>query len=116
MIVFGDDGEKFGVWPDTKRHVYDERWLARFFEALSANQSWLRVTTPSEVLENVPPLGKLYIPEGSYREMTEWALPPARIEAFEDLHRELESEGKWERVSAFVRQPKRMRSSVRRAA
>ncbi len=103
VIVFGDDGEKFGVWPDTKRHVYDERWLARFFEALSANQSWLRVTTPSEVLENVPPLGKLYIPEGSYREMTEWALPPARIEAFEDLHRELESEGKWERVSAFLR-------------
>ncbi|HOA51374.1 MAG TPA: hypothetical protein PKI05_03905 [Thermogutta sp.] len=27
VVVFGDDGEKFGTWPDTKKHVYEDRWL-----------------------------------------------------------------------------------------
>ena len=26
-----DDGEKFGVWPETYRTVYEEGWLDRFF-------------------------------------------------------------------------------------
>ncbi len=42
------------------------------------------VTTPSEALDNVPPLGKIYLPEGSYREMTEWALPAAQQIDYED--------------------------------
>ena len=41
----------------------------------STTSDWLQVTTPSEAIDNVPPLGKIYLPEGSYREMTEWALP-----------------------------------------
>ncbi len=36
VVVFGDDGEKFGTWPETKKHVYDDGWLARFFDALVA--------------------------------------------------------------------------------
>ena len=34
VVVFGDDGEKFGTWPETKKHVYDDGWLVRFFDAL----------------------------------------------------------------------------------
>ena len=34
VVVFGDDGEKFGTWPETKKHVYDDGWLRRFFDAL----------------------------------------------------------------------------------
>ena len=37
------------------------------------------MASPTEVLEQVPPHGKIYIPEGSYREMTEWALPTGRL-------------------------------------
>lgn len=103
VMVFGDDGEKFGTWPGTKEHVYDRGWLAQFFEALLANSSWLKLTTPSEAIENVPPLGKLYIPEGSYREMTEWALPAARINQFEDAKHHLEHNGEWDGIKPFVR-------------
>lgn len=103
VMVFGDDGEKFGTWPGTKEHVYDRGWLAQFFDALVANSDWLKVTTPSEAIEKVPPLGKLYIPEGSYREMTEWALPAAKINEFEDAHHDLEHKGEWARIAPFVR-------------
>ena len=103
VVVFGDDGEKFGTWPGTKQHVYENGWLAQFFEALVSNCDWLKVTTPSEAIDNIPPLGKLYIPEGSYREMTEWALPAAKINEYEDAHRLLESQGAWGQIKPFVR-------------
>ncbi len=48
VVVFGDDGEKFGTWPDTKQHVYQDGWLQSFLEALSANRDWLQTTTLAE--------------------------------------------------------------------
>ena len=103
VVVFGDDGEKFGTWPGTKEHVYDRGWLAQFFEALQANSDWLKVTTPAEAIESVPPLGKLYIPEGSYREMTEWSLPATKINEFEDAQHDLQDKGEWDQIKPFVR-------------
>ena len=47
---FGDDGEKFGTWPDTKEHVYDRGWLRAFFDALSANADWLQTITLAEAV------------------------------------------------------------------
>jgi alpha-amylase len=103
VVVFGDDGEKFGSWPGTNEHVYTNGWLRRFLDELVANRGWLSVVTPSEALDQVPPLGKIYIPEGSYREMTEWALPASRIVEFENLKHRLEHEGRWHEVAPFVR-------------
>jgi len=103
VVVFGDDGEKFGSWPGTKEHVYTNGWLRRFLDALVANREWLQLVTPTEVLEQVPPCGKIYIPEGSYREMTEWALPTERLVEFDSLHHRLEHEGRWGEVAPFVR-------------
>lgn len=103
VLFFGDDGEKFGTWPGTKEHVYQNGWLRRFFDALQANSDWLKVTTPSEALDNIPPLGRIYIPEGSYREMTEWALPTPRLVEFQELKHRLEQEGRWQEVAPFVR-------------
>ena len=80
VMVFGDDGEKFGTWPETKKHVYEDGWLVRFFDALVANQGWIQVTTLAEAVDNVPPLGKVYLPDCSYREMTEWALPDRAVD------------------------------------
>ncbi len=85
MVVFGDDGEKFGTWPETKKHVYDDGWLVRFFDALVANQSWIQVTTLAEAIDNVPPVGKIYLPDCSYREMTEWALPAEQLVEYERI-------------------------------
>ena len=103
VVVFGDDGEKFGSWPGTKEHVYDHGWLRRFLDALVENRSWLSIVTPTEALDQVPPLGKVYIPEGSYREMTEWVLPVPRLKEFNQVKHHWEHEGKWTEVAPFVR-------------
>jgi alpha-amylase len=103
VMVLGDDGEKFGAWPETKKHVYDDGWLVRFFDALSANQDWIQVTTPAEAIDNVPPLGKVYLPDCSYREMTEWALPTEQLVEYERVLHELKDEPRWALLRPFLR-------------
>ena len=76
LAVFGDDGEKFGVWPDTHRACFTEGWLETFFGLLESNRDWIQMSLPSEVLQEEPPAGTVWLPECSYREMTEWVLPP----------------------------------------
>ena len=83
--MFGDDGEKFGTWPGTRKTVYEEGWLREFFAALCDNADWLRTATFAETLDAVPPAGRISVPDGSYREMTEWALPAARQTELHDL-------------------------------
>ncbi len=74
--VMGDDGEKFGGWPTTWEHCWGERqWVERFFTAVEDNADWLTTTTPSAWLADHPPIGRVYVPTGSYAEMGEWALP-----------------------------------------
>ena len=102
-VMFADDGEKFGTWPDTRKHVYEDGWLRRFFDLLCENQHWIKITTPSEALENTPPLGKIYLPEGSYREMTEWVLPAELQIEHEHLTHDLKSDSRWPLISQFLR-------------
>jgi len=78
VLVFGDDGEKFGTWPNTKELVYDKGWLKEFFQALTDNRDWLATTTLNHAVSTTPPRGKIYLPDASYREMIEWALPVNR--------------------------------------
>jgi alpha-amylase len=103
VVVFGDDGEKFGTWPDTKKHVYEDGWLRQFFDALLANRQWLKLTTLAEAAENVPPAGKIYLPDGSYREMTEWALPVGQQLEYDSVVHELAHDPRWPRIKRFVR-------------
>jgi 4-alpha-glucanotransferase len=103
VAVFGDDGEKFGTWPETKKHIYDDGWLARFFDALVRNQDWIEVTTLAEAFENVPPLGKIYLPDCSYREMTEWALPQEQLAEYEHISHDLQQDPRWPALRKFVR-------------
>lgn len=101
LLVYGDDTEKFGSWPGTHEHVYEKGWLSRFFTALEENREWLRMRTLSDALA-LPPLGRTYIPDTSYREMTEWALPTAAREEFETLRRDL-GEETMKRAAPFFR-------------
>lgn len=103
VVVFGDDGEKFGTWPDTKKHVYENGWLRRFFDGLVANKDWLLTTTLAEAVESVPPIGKVYIPDGSYREMTEWALPVNQQLEYDAIVHELEHDARFPRARRFMR-------------
>src|SRR5574341_1069513 len=75
LAVMADDGEKFGVWPETHKTVYEEGWLERFFTLLEENSEWLETTTFSEFIGQEPPRGRIFLPTASYMEMGEWALP-----------------------------------------
>ncbi|MGD9647959.1 MAG: alpha-amylase/4-alpha-glucanotransferase domain-containing protein, partial [Pirellulales bacterium] len=103
VVVFGDDGEKFGTWPGTHQHVYTNGWLRRFLDALMANQSWLTMCTLAEAVDEVPPAGKVYLPDSSYREMTEWALPAEQIVDYDRVCHELEHDPRWPVLKRFVR-------------
>ena len=77
-VVFADDGEKFGTWPETYDHVYTHGWLRRFCDMIVATATGSsRPRSPGPSTSTLP-LGKVYLPDGSYREMTEWALPAER--------------------------------------
>lgn len=103
IVAFGDDGEKFGTWPGTKDHVYRDGWLRRFFDALMHNREWLKIATPSEAIDSVPPLGRVYLPDASYREMTEWALPTEPQIAFHEVVHRKEHDPDWPQLRSFVR-------------
>ena len=103
VVVFGDDGEKFGTWPDTHKHVYHDGWLRRFFDALLRERQWLKLTTLADAADNVAPLGKVYLPDGSYREMTEWALPVGQQLEHDAVMHDLEHDPRWPRIKRFVR-------------
>ena len=81
-VVFADDGEKFGSWPKTFDHVYTNGWLNHFCDMLRANRDWIETTTFARAVDSSLPLGKVFLPDCSYREMTEWSLPPESLRAF----------------------------------
>ena len=84
MAAFGDDMEKFGVWPGTFEHCYADGWLEDFFWALEENAGWLKISTPASFLASHAPLGRADLPSSSYAEMMEWVLPtPTRQRYFE---------------------------------
>ena len=103
VVVFGDDGEKFGTWPDTKKHVYEDGWLHNMFQAISENKDWLKTSTLSDALDETQPRGKVYLPEASYREMTEWALPTNSQQQYEDIQQEFAGDDRWHRLKRYVR-------------
>jgi alpha-amylase len=83
MAVLGDDGEKFGLWPGTKKWVYEDGWLTQFLELLEKEniQTW----TFGEALDRKPPGGRVYVPPASYEEMMEWVLEPEEAAAFKEI-------------------------------
>jgi alpha-amylase len=103
VVVFGDDGEKFGTWPGTHKHVYTDRWLERFFDLLVENQDWIRLATLAEAADNAPPLGKIYLPESSYREMTEWVLPVEQQLEYERIAHDMSQDLRWPAMRRFMR-------------
>jgi alpha-amylase/alpha-mannosidase (GH57 family) len=102
-VTYGDDGEKFGVWPETYKWVYTEGYLERFFTMLEENSDWLHMPTFSEVLQARPPMGRIYLPASSYDEMMEWALPVEAAIRYEDIIAKLKADGLYEKYRPFTR-------------
>lgn len=103
LISMGDDGEKFGVWPGTKKWVYEEKWLEKFAEELIKNEDWLTLILPHEYLLKYPPLGCVYFPTLSYFELMEWALPAEAALEYRKLILSLKEFSQEEMPSPFIR-------------
>jgi 4-alpha-glucanotransferase len=88
VLTVVDDGEKFGAWPGTHDLVYGQRWLDTFFDRVLATP-WLTMTTFSDVVDRLPPAGRVYLPTASYQEMGDWSLPAEAGLALEAARREL---------------------------
>ena len=100
-VVYADDGEKFGLWPNSKRHVYEEGWLDRFLDAIERASDRVRTRTFSEVL-NEGPTRRVFLPSTSYREMGEWSLPPAAQAEYESLSDELKRQNRFDSAKALL--------------
>ena len=103
IVVYADDGEKFGSWPKTYQHCYENKWLERFFRTLQANQDWINFITFRDAIERFKPTGRVYLPDMAYREMTEWALPTETQVGYEDLIERLKQAGLYEKASGFIK-------------
>ncbi|HEV3473373.1 MAG TPA: alpha-amylase/4-alpha-glucanotransferase domain-containing protein [Actinomycetota bacterium] len=75
LLVYADDGEKFGEWPDTYERVYGADWLESFFEGLVQGTIDVSLTTLGAHALEAQPEGRVYLPSSSYDEMMTWALP-----------------------------------------
>ncbi len=103
LMVFADDGEKFGVWPGTYDHVYKNGWLEKFLGLILENQDWIEIVHFSEAMDALNPKGRIYLPTSSYAEMMHWALPSKAFQEYEDFERYLKNQQMYDKVNVFVR-------------
>lgn len=102
--VLGDDGEKFGAWPDTYEFMYKKErgkgWFHRFTSLLEEHE--IKMVTPSEYLSQLiaVPKPKVYLPTASYAEMMEWTLP---VDVSRDYEKVLECVEERPEYAAFLR-------------
>jgi len=101
--TYGDDMEKFGLWPETWEWVFGKGWLVKFFEKILEASDWLATTTPSDFMATHPASGRVYPPTASYEEMLTWALPAEASAELEDIIHELQEEGRFEKMRRFLR-------------
>lgn len=85
VVVMADDGEKFGMWPGTNKHVYENGWLENFLTAIEENSDIVETSSFSEILKSQKSSGRVYLPCASYFEMSEWSLPSDAQQKFEDV-------------------------------
>jgi len=103
QVVFGDDGEKFGDWPETFETVYTHGWLTRFFCALEAEPETFAVRPLREGVDAGKSLGLVYLPPASYGEMMVWAQNPENIPRIRNVRRVLDESGHHDDAERFVR-------------
>jgi 4-alpha-glucanotransferase len=94
ILVMGDDGEKFGAWPDTYEHCWGvdgkSGWVDEFFELCEQNSGWLHTVKLGDHVRRFSAAGRIYLPTASYNEMMEWALPAHDSAEFTELYHKLE--------------------------
>ncbi len=102
LLCMLDDGEKFGVWPNTKQWVHEKGWLENFFKALEDNSSWIKMRTLSEYYDSNSPLGRVCLPACQYYEMKEWSMPTEGALKVESLKKRLTDCGLLEETEPYL--------------
>lgn len=90
-VIF-DDGEKFGIWPNTYNWVYKSKWIYRFLDEFTSRED-ISFEHYKTYAKNNKPLGLAYLPITSYQEMGEWSLFSDDIVEYEELKEFLEKHG-----------------------
>ncbi len=103
LVAMADDGEKFGVWPETFHTVYEEGWLDRFFTLVEQNSEWLETTTFSEFREKEGERGRIYLPTASYMEMGEWTLPTTAMKEYHEALAAIDGLAEREKIRPFIK-------------
>ena len=102
LITYGDDGEKFGGWPGTKKWVYQDGWLENFLSTIETSDS-VNMLLPREAIAAHQPKADIYLPCASYEEMGEWTLPAQTQVDLHHLKDDLEHLDIKSRVLPFIR-------------
>jgi hypothetical protein len=104
-VTYGDDGEKFGVWPHTKEWVWEKGWLREFLRTLVERQQQGSFKTEhfGDYLKSHRPTGRVYLPTASYEEMSEWTLPADAQKHYNEVRKSLQDRGELDRARAFFR-------------
>jgi alpha-amylase/alpha-mannosidase (GH57 family) len=103
VVVYADDGEKFGVWPGTHNTCYNERWLEHFFHQLTQNLGWIKPVFFTEALDEIPALGRVYLPTSSYAEMGQWSLPADGFGDYEKVEGIFKADKLWNDYGYLIR-------------
>lgn len=94
LVVMGDDGEKFGGWPTTFTHCWENGWVDALFSRLEAESTWIETVHLGTWRREHRPKSLVYLPATSYMEMGEWSLPPAAQHALRTAKDVLRSSGR----------------------
>ena len=102
-LVFGDDGEKFGLWPGTRKWVWEEGWMEKFIDGILSNRQAIKLRRFDEWLDGNAPIGQVYLPTVSYFEMSEWSLPAKLAASFSEKVHYLREKGELEEWRPFLK-------------
>ncbi|MCK9283493.1 MAG: DUF1926 domain-containing protein [Rhodocyclaceae bacterium] len=101
-LIYFDDIEKFGIWPETYAWVYEKGWLDQFVAGVLASPL-IRTRTYADYHRTHTTQGVIYLPTASYIEMNEWTLPAAAARTYHTLVAQEKAAGGYEERKPFLR-------------
>jgi hypothetical protein len=101
-VVYFDDIEKFGIWPETHEWVYGKGWLERFVQGVLASSEIQTASFRAHHARSAS-RGIVYLPTTSYVEMNEWTLPAPAAQRYADLVAREKAAGRYEADRPFLR-------------
>jgi hypothetical protein len=101
LTIF-DDGEKFGLWPETYEWVYEKGWLEDFIDAVTESEH-TEFALFKDTVRKQKPTQIAYLPTVSYFEMGEWSLFSERTAKMAELVEEMEEKYTDDTTKVFVK-------------